>query len=319
MNNQNAGQDNNNNNNRRFNNPFNLDPAKEDISIEKKLNRDFFCPLVSMSSEFGIDNDYYSIRTVNPLKESFFHTIEALIFPNATPLQLSMILCYIIIFMFFILLCFGLDSTNYESQFLPIKISTVDKLGSFYPLKMKDSIWQYYRLITFHFLHFNFTHLFYNLISLISFCSFFELFIRKYQFLLILFLTGIISNLTSINLFEENERNCGINGDVAGILGAFVMLFIMNWSELEHMLGQIGRFLTVYLVCVFLFMSFVFYHLSEYGNIFVQLLSLFYGALLFSIIVKPIKVVRWKIILRIASTVFICSFLVIALSKFYLK
>lgn len=318
MNNQNEGQG-NNNNGRRFNNPFNLDPANEDISIEKKLNRDIFCPLVSMSSEFGIDNDYYSIRTVDPLKETFFHTIEALIFPNATPYQISLILCYIIIFFFILLLFFGLDSTNYSSQFLPIKMSTVDKFGSFYPTKMRDSVWQYYRLITFHFIHFNFTHLFFNLLSLISFCSFFELLIRKYQFLLILFLTGITSNLTSINVFEENERNCGINGDIAGILGAFVMMFVMNWGELEHIFGQIGRFLTAYLVCVFLFMSFVFYHLSEYGNIFVQLLSLLYGALIFSIFVKPIKIVRWKIILRIMSAIAICSFMIIALTKFYLK
>ena len=32
-------QQNNNNNNPRFNNPFNLDPNKEDICIDKKLDR----------------------------------------------------------------------------------------------------------------------------------------------------------------------------------------------------------------------------------------------------------------------------------------
>ena len=314
MNNQNAG----NNNNGNFNNPFNLDPAREDIAIEKKLNKDIFCPLVAMSSEFGLQSDYYSMRTVNPHNETFFHAMEALIFPNATPFQISLILCYIIIFVFIILLCFGIDETNY-SQFLPIKMSTVDKLGSFYPLKMKENALQYFRLITFHFIHFNFTHLFFNLLSLISFCSFFELLIRKYQFLLILFLTGITSNLTSISLFGENERNCGINGDIAGILGGFVMLFIMNWGELVPMFGQIGRFLTAYLVCVYLFMSFVFYHLSEYGNIIVQLISVLYGGLLFSIFVKPIRVVRWKVILRIVSIIAICFFMTISLIRFYVK
>ena len=314
MNNQNAGQ--RNNNNRRFNNPYNLDPATQDISIEKKLNRDIFCPLVAMSSEFGIYNDYYSLRTVNPLKETFFHAMEALIFPNATLFQISSILCYIITFAFIILLFFGIDETNY-SQFLPIKISTVDKLGSFYPTKLKENWYQYYRIITFHFLHFNFTHLFFNILSLISFCSFFEMLIKKYQFLLILFLTGITSNITSMNLFEDNERNCGINGDIAGILGGFVMLFIMNWSELVRMFGQLGRFLTAYLVCVYLFMSFVFYHMSEYGNIFVQLISVLYGGLIFSIFVKPIKPARWKVILRIVSIVSICFFMTISLVQFH--
>ena len=280
MNNQNAG--NNNNNNPHFNNPYNLDPAREDISIEKKLNKDIFCPLFAMTSRFGVESDYYSIRTVNPLNESFFHAMQALIFPNATPFQISMILCYSNIFICVILLFFGLDETNY-SQLLPIKLSTVDKFGSFYPLKMKNSFWQYYRIFTFHFIHFNFTHLFFNLLSLISFCSFFELLIRKYQFLLILFLTGITSNISSISLYEENERNCGINGDIAGILGGFVMFFIMNWSELVRMFGQIGRFFSAYILCLYLFFSLFFYYISEYGNIFVQLISVFYGGLIFSI------------------------------------
>ena len=319
MNNQNAGNNNNNNNNNpHFNNPYNLDPAREDISIEKKLDKDVFCPLMAMSSEFGLQCDYYSMRTVNPLNESFFHAMQALIFPNATPFQISIILCYIIIFIYVILLFFGIDDTN-NSQFLPIKLSTVDKLGSFYPLKMKNSFWQYYRIFTFHFIHFNFTHMFLNLLTLITFCSFFELLIKKYQFVLIFFLTGITSNISSMYFYEENERNCGVNGDVAGIMGAFAMFFIMNWSELVPMFGQIGRFLSAYIVCVYLFMYFAFFHVSEYGNIAVQLISAVYGGLIFSIFVKPIKVVRWKVILRIGSIVAIGSFMTISLVRFYMK
>jgi membrane associated rhomboid family serine protease len=316
MNNQNVGQG--NNDRIRFNNPYNLDPAKEDIAIEKKMNKDIFCPLVAMSSDFGLENDYYSMRTVNPLKESFFHTMEALIFPNATPFQFSSIICYIITIVYIALLFFGLDSTNTD-QFLPIKISTADTIGSFFPLKIKNNPIEYYRLITFHFIHFNFSHYLFNVLSLISFCSLFELLIKEYKFILIFFLTGITSNLTAISLFGEYERYCGINADVSGILGAFIMFFIINWSELIPMLGQIGRFLTAYLVCVYLFMSFVFYHLSEYGNFFVQIISLTYGGLLFSIFIKPIKVVRWKIILRVISIIMIISFILISMIKFYLK
>ena len=118
----------NNNNVGGFNNPFNLDPSKEDIQIEMRLDRDFFCPLMSMTPEFGIRNDYYSILRAKPLEESFFHVIEALLFPNATFLQISSILCYISIFLFIILLCFGIDETNLKSL-LPIKLSTVDKFA----------------------------------------------------------------------------------------------------------------------------------------------------------------------------------------------
>ena len=309
MNNQNA--------NNHFNNPYNLDPNGEDISIEKKLNRDMFCPLVAMSSDFGLENDYYSMRTVNPLKETFFHSMEALIFPNATPYQISSILVYIITTIYIITLFFGIDETN-KIQFLPIKMSIAD-VGSFFPSKIKENFLNYYRLFTFHFIHFNFTHLLVNVISLISFCSFFELLVKKYAFLLILFLTGITSNLTSIVAFGENERYCGLNSGIFGILGGFIMFFIMNWSELIPMFGQIGRFLSSYLLCVYLFLNFVFYHLNGYGNILVQLISLLYGGLIFSIFVKPIKVVRWKNVLRISSIIFICCFMSISIIRFYLK
>ena len=97
------------------------------------------------------------------------------------------------------------------------------------------------------------------------------------------------------------------------------MLFIMNWGDLVPMFGQIGRFLTSYLVFVYLFMSFVFYHLSEYGNIFVQLISLLYGGLIFSIFVKPIRPARWKVILRVISIISMSSFLALAITKFYMK
>jgi rhomboid protease GluP len=257
------------------------------------------------------------MRTVNPLNESFFYTMEALFFPNATLFQISSILCYVITIIFIITLFFGIDDTN-RNKLLPIKMSTAD-VGSFYPKKIKQNFFQYYRLFTFHFIHFNFSHLFFNIISLISFCSFFELIIKKYTYLLILFLTGITSNLTSIAIFGENERYCGLNSGIFGILGAFAMFFIMNWGDLIPMFGQVGRFLTAYLVSVYMFISFVFFHLNEYGNIFVQLLSLLYGGLIFSIFVKPIKVIRWKTILRVLSVIIICSFMIISIIKFYLK
>ena len=60
-----------NNNNQRFDNPFNLNPENEDICIEKKLDRDIFCPLMAVSTDFGEQNDYYSMRAAKPLKESF--------------------------------------------------------------------------------------------------------------------------------------------------------------------------------------------------------------------------------------------------------
>ena len=300
-----------------FNNPFHLDPNHQDIFIEKKLNRDYFCPLLALLAEFGIDSDYYSIRRVNPLKESFFHAMQSLIFPNATLFQISIILCYIIIVVYIILLLFGLDDTLIN-ELLPIKMSTAD-FGSFHPMKIKESPLQYYRLITFHFIHFNFTHIFFNLMSLISFCSFFETMIRKTKFILIFFLSGITSSVTALNFFEENERYCGINCDITGILGGFIMFYIINWDELQPLFGVLGRFLIIYIICVYLFLSFIFYQLTDYGNIIIQMISFAYGALFFGIFVKPIKPKKWKFILRISSIAIISTFIILSLTKFYIK
>ena len=311
-------QQNNNNNNPRFNNPFNLDPNKEDICIDKKLDRDVFCPLVALSSGFGERSPYYSIVTNDPLNETFFHTIEALIFPNATFFQISIILCYIIIIVFIIELCFGLDETNLK-LLLPAKLSTVDAFGSFYPKKIKNNPLEFYRLLTFHFFHFNFAHLMNNLIGLISFCSFFELLVKKHIFLIVLFLTGILTNLSTISFFKEDERTCGINNGVNGILGGFVMLFIMNWEEAKIMFTPLGRFISIYLLCVYIFFAALIYDISSYGNIVLHLVSLLYGAFIFAVITKPIKAERWKTLVRIMAGVIILTITTISMVSFYLK
>lgn len=318
MDNQNQVQGNNNNNARRFNNPFNLDPQHEDISIERKLDRDIFCPFLSLSSTFAEESEYYSMRTVDALKESFFHAMESCIFPNSTFFQISSILCYVVVIIFLILLFFGLDETN-SQIFLEVKLSTVDKIGSFYPLKMKKNFLEYYRLLTFHFLHFNLTHICMNLLSLVSFCSFFELLVKKYLFLLILFLSGIFGALSSISFFNENERFCGINAGISGILGAFIMLYIMNWEECLHIFGPVGRFLTLYIICVYIFLYFLYFQISEVGNISVQFIGFIFGALIFAIIVKPIRIVKWKLIVRICSGLVILMMTLISLISFYLK
>ena len=307
-----------NNNERRFRNPFNLDPDKQDICIEKKLDRDIFCPILSLVSNFGEENEYYSMRTVQPLKESFFHSMQALIFPNASLLQFSMIMCYVIIVLFIISLCFGLDETNLKI-FLEVKLSTVDTIGSFYPKKIKKNSLELYRLLTFHFLHYNFSHLTYNVISLVSYCTFFELLVKKHIFILIFFLTGIFSSITAISFFKENERFCGMNNDINGILGAFVMLFIMNWGESKVIFTPIGRFFTIYLLCVFIFFNTLLFDISVFANISLHMISLFYGAFFFAIIAKPIKPEKWKLIVRIFSALFILTMSSVSLISFYLK
>ena len=301
-----------------FNNPFNLDPDKEDILIERKLEKDAFCPLFAVEEFFGLENEYYSIIYTQPLKESFFHAIESIAFPNATFFQLSSFLCYIIIIMFIVLLCFGLDETKLK-KLLQVKLSTLDKLGAFYPKKIKENPLEFYRLLTFHFYHINLTNLLSNIISLISFCSTFEMFVKKHIFLLIFFLTGIFANLSSINFFNEEEIFCGLNNDINGIYGAFLMLFIMNWKECLLIFNQIGRIFTIYSLCLYIILYTIMSIIQTSGNYFMHFLSLVYGAFIFAIITKPIKAEKWKTIVRISSGIIILATSAVSLILFYKK
>ena len=306
----------NDNNMQRFNNPFNLDPNKQDILIERRLERDFFCPISAFHAEFGIRNAYYSIILNQPLKESFFHAVQSLLFPNATFFQISIILCYISIIIFIVLLCFGLDETNLKNP-LPVKLSTLDKFGYFNSKKIKENPWELYRLLTFHFYHFNLSHLLFNIFILISFCSTFEMLVRKHIFILIFFLTGILINISTITLFTEEEVFCGFSNDANGILGAFLMLFIMNWKECLVIFNPLGRFLTSWILFIYTLVYEVFVY--SYGKFFRHLLSVVYGALIFAVITKPIKKEKWKTIVRIMSGIIVLTASSASIVSFYLK
>ena len=307
-----------NNNQRRFNNHFNLDPNKQDICIEKRINKDLFIPLFYFCPNFGILNRRYSIIFNEPLKESFFHLTQAFIFPNASPLQISMIMCYLITIMFIVSLCFGLDNTN-MSELLQVKLPIVDMIGSFYPKRIRKNPWEFYRLLTYHFLHFNFEHYMYSIINLLIYCTFFEVIVKKHVFLLIFFLTGIFSNLAIIYFFKDDARSCGMNYDINGIEGAFIMLLIMNWSELRFILGSDDRFLILLIISVYsLFNNFIMTKKS-YINAKVNVTSIFFGAFIFSVVCKPIRPKLWKTILRIFSGILVLTLSIVSLVAFFLK
>ena len=302
--------------NRVFNNPYNLDPEHEDICIDKRMDRDIFCPLLAVTPTFGEANNYYSIAAVNPQKESFFHLIQSLLFPNATFKQISVYLCIIITVVYIVSISFGPDET--VDTLGTVRMSILEKFGCFSPKKIKEHYWNFYRLLTFNFLHFSFPHLLINIICLISFCSLFEELIKKLRFVLIFFLNGIFTNLTALIKYGENERFCGINIGINGVFGSIIMLYILNWNELKPMLRTSFIWVLFYLL-LFIFISIILYVSRNILNFFVFVLSIFYGMLLCAIFVKPIKKMNWKFYTRIGSCVLILSLSIISLLLFILK
>ena len=96
------------------------------------------------------------------------------------------------------------------------------------------------------------------------------------------------------------------------------MLFIMNWKECLFIFNPLGRIITLYLLLIYIFI-FYFFSIATFLNAFMNFISLIYGAFLFAVLAKPIKVQAWKTIVRIISGATILVASTISLVNFYLK
>ena len=83
---------------------------------------------------------------------------------------------------------------------------------------------EYYRLLTAGFLHVNWPHLIWNMISLYAFCQSIEVALGPFQFLLIYFISLIGGNLLAIFIHRNHSdySAAGASGAVAGIIFAAI-------------------------------------------------------------------------------------------------
>lgn len=106
---------------------------------------------------------------------------------------------------------------------------------------------EYYRLITHMFLHADIEHLFNNMLLLFFIGSALEGLVKKYQYLLIYFFSGIAAGVVSI-VYSENIYNqlnsfvaefyqgsisVGASGAIFGVVGAFAYIAIKNKGKID--------------------------------------------------------------------------------------
>ena len=82
-----------------------------------------------------------------------------------------------------------------------------------------------WRLITSIFLHADVIHLFSNMIALLIFGAAVENNYRRYQYLIIYFLSGLIGNIFSLILLPFNVISLGASGAIFGLIGAAFIFF----------------------------------------------------------------------------------------------
>ena len=80
---------------------------------------------------------------------------------------------------------------------------------------------EFWRYLTAVFLHAGVLHLFYNLFALALFGSILEKLTGSFKFLAIFFLSGILSNVVSLNFYPSS---LGASGAIFGVIGALIII-----------------------------------------------------------------------------------------------
>lgn len=123
----------------------------------------------------------------------------------------------------------------------------------------------YFRLVTSMFLHFDFSHLLFNMMALYIFGKIIEYLYGSFRYLIIYLSAGLLGNLISLS-FDTTSLSAGASGAISGLLGALIAYFIFSGKFdrkfiIQSVLGMI----------IFLLISNVFAqvnNLAHFGGLF---------------------------------------------------
>ena len=100
---------------------------------------------------------------------------------------------------------------------------------------------EYYRLFTCMFLHFGFSHLMNNMLTLVVIGWNVEMFVGKIRVLVIYFLSGLGGNLLSmaVDIWKQDYSvSAGASGAIFGLTGAMLCLAILNHGRAGNITKQ---------------------------------------------------------------------------------
>lgn len=112
----------------------------------------------------------------------------------------------------------------------------VSKGCMFWPLVRYNH--EYYRFITYQFLHGGISHLANNMLILGIMGSTLERHVGKVKYLIIYFMSGIVAGIASMSYNMEKgffSTSIGASGAVFGVIGAIALIVIVNKGRLETM------------------------------------------------------------------------------------
>lgn len=148
--------------------------------------------------------------------------------------SVNIIVVLITIVVFFVMQF--LEKKITQGEFYGHSTSFLLEHGALYGPYVKEGEW--YRLITYMFLHSDIGHLLNNMLILYFLGNALEYYVGKFSYLIIYFLSGILAALGSV-VYNINHPVCvGASGAVFGITGAMAWLIIKNRGRLAGMTKQ---------------------------------------------------------------------------------
>ena len=181
----------------------------------------------------------------------------------------------------------GLEPSQKELKFLPPSTITLDKMGSLWGAKIKESFWESYRWIANSVLHGNFEHLFSNSLGILFFGTMVEYLIGTVKFCLIYILSGILGSLFTV-LIQQNTSNVGASICCFGIMGAMIAFYIINWKVLGKIFGVNNKCLIVFFPTMMIFLSLFILSIDDTEiNIYGHIGGLIFGFFLGLVFIRP--------------------------------
>ena len=208
-------------------------------------------------SENNIKTSIFSkiVYKGDPREQSFLSYLKEVICPFFHFKSFSFIILILNFFIFiFSLIPNGLEASQKDIKLLPPSTITLDKMGSLWGMKLRESFWESYRWIANSFLHGNFEHLFSNSLGILFFGTLVEYLIGTLKFSIIYILSGILGSLFTV-LIQKNTSNVGASICCFGIMGAMLSYFLINWDNLNKIFGVNNKCLIVFFPCLMIFMS----------------------------------------------------------------
>ena len=191
----------------------------------------------------------------DPREQTLLSYLKEVICPFFRFKSFSFIILIINLIIFIIsLIPNGLEPSQKEIKFLPPSTITLDKMGSLWGAKIRESFFESYRWIANSVLHGNFEHLFSNSLGILFFGTLVEYLIGTIKFCLIYILSGILGSLFTV-LIQRNTSNVGASICCFGIMGAMIGFYIINWGGLGKIFGVNNKCLIVFFPTLMIFLS----------------------------------------------------------------